>query len=1564
MRAADTTLPRHPSLERPWEGPGGLVSQVVLDQSERCLKSYEANPALIEEHANIERSTTQGGYGHRQLFELIQNAADELQSEPGGGIQVVLTGEALYCANLGSPITPEGAETILASHLSRKRGTEIGRFGLGFKSVLSVSDRPRFFSRTGSFGWDAAEARGLILGRVPGGGPTPVLRLAHLLDPFEERRLDPVLDELMRWAVTVVKLPLNDGHADRLARDLEDFPARFLIFSGHVGELVLQDRRDPQAVMLREIRVRSAGNRRTLFTGEAGKSEISEWLVFETLHTPTDAARREAGEYHNRERIPLAWAVPTTGQHGPGEFWAFFPTTYETTLRGVLNAPWKTNEDRQNLLQNNRFNEELMQVAARLIVDSLPELSTPEDPARYLTLITARGREARNWADGMLTDLVYGLAAKSPSLPDQVGTLRTPTEVMLHPERLDREWLARWSAYPGRPVDWCHESVEETVRRSRAEIILERAGKGPASVRAWLEALVSDGSSAASAVAISIVAEMVQQQHSSVEQARQARIVRTDTGQMVAAIPDTIFRRAPLDMPSDDILFVDPDLEDDPAIARALSILGIREADTFGRFAAVLKSGFSTYGRKDWEHFWLLTRQVEIDRVVAHLDEQGIASGRLNVVTRAGRLCSLGGVLLPGRVVGSDDDEDAEFVVDEDFHQPDVTLLRALGMSDHPQPRVPDEFWFQNYRQEAIGAYYATLPAKAGRPSAQSIVVDGPPPAGPLGLLSRLSMKARARFLQAVPTTGLVTHWQVYARTRRNEEPKLVQSPLVWMARRHGALPTSQGFLAVELCVGTALEKHRHALPVAEVDVELSEALGLPDRLDKISGGLWTTLLEQAMEDTNAAHIGSFYALAATQLSAPPRIRCSHGDGWTDLRPTEVAVAADRTQFDRLSSCRVPAVLAPDAESAHLLVDSWAMKSFGEALVTEVRATPLGGNAYLEDVFPQLKLMPGRPARDLSLVRCSELEELIRTPGGQQSRSLDIGRDESAVYWRETDDDLSLMRELNKLLSLGLTEERCAQVLRHREATRKSERVVKIRREETLADKVAAMLGPEILKTRLPQGLIDHVEHEEGQVDGRTVAELALSVHGPALLREYRVELEQEGFELPSQLAGGHRARTFVADLGLPAEFAGFRQPAPDPVVTVDGPVELPRLHGYQGRMVERTVEILTETPPQRGMLGLPTAAGKTRVAVEAVIRTLRTLPTDKTTRPVLWIAQTDELCEQAVQTWQFLWRAIGTSRRLTISRLWSGNEADPVTEGFHVVVATDAQLHRDIESDEYEWLRMAQAVIVDEAHTSISPRYTQVLAALGLTPHRTRCPLVGLSATPFRGANLEETDRLAARYGRNRLDHDRDGSEILGENPYLSLQQLGVLARVRHRELPGARLDLTTTEREDLEQRRRLPPSAEERLGLNNQRNRMLIEEIVSLPDDWPVLLFATSVNHARTMAALLARKGVSAAAISGDTEMGVRRHAIERFRNGNVRVLANYGVLSQGFDAPATRAVVVARPTYSPNVYQQMIGRGLRGPKNGGKEECLIVNVADNIAQFGESLAFRRFEYLWTDR
>mgnify|MGYP001493181216 CR=1 FL=1 len=75
--------------------------------------------------------------------------------------------------------------------------------------------------------------------------------------------------------------------------------------------------------------------------------------------------------------------------------------------------------------------------------------------------------------------------------------------------------------------------------------------------------------------------------------------------------------------------------------------------------------------------------------------------------------------------------------------------------------------------------------------------------------------------------------------------------------------------------------------------------------------------------------------------------------------------------------------------------------------------------------------------------------------------------------------------------------------------------------------------------------------------------------------------------------------------------------------------------------------------------------------------------------------------------------------------------------------------------------------------------------------------------------------------------------------------------------------------------------------------------------------------------------------------------------------QIMCNYGVLATGFDAPNVDVVCIARPTKSAVLYSQMIGRGLRGPKVGGTEQCLILEVRDNfIGQDEQDLLYKKFQ------
>ena len=80
-------------------------------------------------------------------------------------------------------------------------------------------------------------------------------------------------------------------------------------------------------------------------------------------------------------------------------------------------------------------------------------------------------------------------------------------------------------------------------------------------------------------------------------------------------------------------------------------------------------------------------------------------------------------------------------------------------------------------------------------------------------------------------------------------------------------------------------------------------------------------------------------------------------------------------------------------------------------------------------------------------------------------------------------------------------------------------------------------------------------------------------------------------------------------------------------------------------------------------------------------------------------------------------------------------------------------------------------------------------------------------------------------------------------------------------------------------------------------------------------------------------------------------------------MQVLVNFGILSTGFDAPNTNAVVIARPTCSLVLYSQMVGRGLRGPKMGGTKDCKIIDIKDNFDAFDSVHdAFKFYDDFWS--
>lgn len=111
--------------------------------------------------------------------------------------------------------------------------------------------------------------------------------------------------------------------------------------------------------------------------------------------------------------------------------------------------------------------------------------------------------------------------------------------------------------------------------------------------------------------------------------------------------------------------------------------------------------------------------------------------------------------------------------------------------------------------------------------------------------------------------------------------------------------------------------------------------------------------------------------------------------------------------------------------------------------------------------------------------------------------------------------------------------------------------------------------------------------------------------------------------------------------------------------------------------------------------------------------------------------------------------------------------------------------------------------------------------------------------------------------------------------------------------------------------------------------------------------LVFAASIEHAHEIATELSVQGISNAVVTSKTDDDARAEAIAQFRSGEVRALVNVGVLTTGFDAPATDCIISMRPTQSDVLWQQILGRGMRLSEE--KKNCLLLDFVGNLERLG---------------
>ncbi|MGW0293226.1 sacsin N-terminal ATP-binding-like domain-containing protein [Streptomyces tuirus] len=281
------------------------------------LDAWATSPARFREDANAEEDLVLGGYRDRLVVELAQNAADAAaRAGVPGRLRLTLRDGVLVAANTGAPLDAAGVESLSTLRASAKRDprdtSSVGRFGVGFAAVLSVTDEPAVVGRHGGVRWSLAEARALAAETArhsPGlgdevrrrDGHVPLLRLPYAAEGTAPAPYD-----------TAVILPLRDTPAadlaERLLRAVDD--ALLLTLPG-LEELVVEINGESPRTLTR----RTDGAFTVVDDSVHG---VTHWRTAEA-HGPLtpDLLTDRPVEERLRPHWSVTWAVPVDSDGSP-----------------------------------------------------------------------------------------------------------------------------------------------------------------------------------------------------------------------------------------------------------------------------------------------------------------------------------------------------------------------------------------------------------------------------------------------------------------------------------------------------------------------------------------------------------------------------------------------------------------------------------------------------------------------------------------------------------------------------------------------------------------------------------------------------------------------------------------------------------------------------------------------------------------------------------------------------------------------------------------------------------------------------------------------------------------------------------------------------------------------------------------------------------------------------------------------------------------------------------------------------------------------------------------------
>jgi len=357
------------------------------------------------------------------------------------------------------------------------------------------------------------------------------------------------------------------------------------------------------------------------------------------------------------------------------------------------------------------------------------------------------------------------------------------------------------------------------------------------------------------------------------------------------------------------------------------------------------------------------------------------------------------------------------------------------------------------------------------------------------------------------------------------------------------------------------------------------------------------------------------------------------------------------------------------------------------------------------------------------------------------------------------------------------------------------------------------------------------------------------------------------------------------------------------------------RLEPFQEHLLE-CIALERARGHHRNLLVSATGTGKTVMAAVDYARLRQTLSRAR----LLFVAHRKEILAQSQATFQY------ALRDASFGELWVDGARPERYE--HVFASVQSLSRMDLtllEANHFD------VVIIDEFHHAAAPTYAALLA------HLQPQELLGLTATPERADGQSVTQWFDGRMAAELRIWDAIDKQRLVPFAYYGIADATDLRQIPWRRGRG----YDTQELSQL-------------LTADDAWARMVIEQLIRKVDrvsEIRALGFCVSVSHAHFMARVFKAHDIASVAVSGESSTDEREQALRQLATGELQVVFSVDLFNEGVDVPAVDTLLMLRPTDSPTLFLQQLGRGLR--RHHGKAMCTVL---DFVGQHRREFSFDR--------